>query len=822
MEKFLLDGIWTLTEPHSGTCYPAAVPGSVMNDLLNAGAASDPYYGLQETAAKALFLNDYRFDRSFELTSLQLNHQQMVLVCEGLDTIADIFLNGKKVASVSDMHRTWRFDVKPFLHTGINQISIYFYSPNRFVENAHQNSDIFYTATGSMHGNGYLRKAHYMFGWDWGPQIPDAGIFRSIYLEYGSAPAFSDIRIRQSHCDGTVTVSVETEAVLLSQSHDLSVCCTLTAPDGTRQFQTALQGQPLSILVEDPKLWWPNGVGEHPLYQLKTELKDGSQVLDSRTHTIGLRTITVSTQPDQWGSEFAITVNGVKIFAMGANYIPEDNILPRVTRQRTERLIADCAEANFNCIRVWGGGYYPDDFFYEACDRQGILVWQDLMFACNVYDLNQEFEENIVQETIDNVKRLRHHACLALWCGNNEMEWGWGEPWARIQGHRPKYPADYLKIFERILPLTVRQYDDQTFYWLSSPSSGGSFDDPNGFDRGDNHYWEVWHSNKPFTEYRNFHFRFCSEYGFQSFPHSKTIDSFCPKEEQNIFSEILEAHQKNGQANGKILSYIAGYYCYPSGMANLTYISQILQLKAIQYGVDHWRRNRGRCMGSLYWQLNDCWPVASWASLDYYGRWKALHYGAKRFYAPVMASACEETELSPHITYYFHNDTLLSQKASLTVKLIDRHFQVITQQTVCCFADPMSVKPVLEMDFSSYLDWNGERERIAVFELSQSGVVISRGSNLFVKPKHFHLQKPSYSASITDLGNCFALTVKADCFSSYLELGFDRYDVIFSDNYFDLTDPEGRTVTFPKTGVDKATTEQLLASLQIKSVADSY
>ena len=504
-----------------------------------------------------------------------------------------------------------------------------------------------------MKGNGALRKAHYMFGWDWGPQLPDAGIFRSVYLSGFSIARLDDVRIRQEHGAGGVKLSVESSVRKLSESDTAGsgmLVCKITAPDGTVLTVEKEVGinETIEALIEAPQLWWPNGYGAQPLYTVRVELRMSDSVLDVWERTIGLRTVTVCTDADEWGNQFAFVVNGQKIFAMGANYIPEDNLLGHLSEERSERLIRDCARANFNCIRIWGGGYYPEDYVYDACDRYGILVWQDLMFACNVYDLNDEFEANILAETADNVKRIRHHACLGLWCGNNEMEWGWRD-WGRLEGHRPKYKADYTKIFEMLLPRLVKQVDDQTYYWLSSPSSGGSFDDPNDFNRGDNHYWEVWHSNKPFTEYRDFYFRFCSEFGFQSFPGKKTLDSFSLPEDQNIFSEVMESHQKNGLANTKIFSYISGYYKYPKDMESIAYISQILQLKAIQYGVEHWRRNWGRCMGSIYWQLNDCWPVASWASIDYYGRWKALHYGAKRFYARFMATACEKEELSTEI-----------------------------------------------------------------------------------------------------------------------------------------------------------------------------
>lgn len=330
---------------------------------------------------------------------------------------------------------------------------------------------------------------------------------------------------------------------------------------------------------------------------------------------------------------------------MGANYIPEDNLLTRNPEERTERLIKDCVEANFNMIRIWGGGHYPDDFFFDLCDQYGLIVWQDFMFACSEYALTQEFKETVVQEVVDNVKRIRHHASLGIWCGNNEVEEAWvywGPP------ADPKHKGDYIKLFEFIIPELLKDLDPATFYWSSSPSSGGSFVEPRNHNVGDMHYWEVWHGLKPFTEYREYFFRFCSEFGFQSFPSLKTIETFTLPEERNIFTHVMEKHQKNGAANGKILFYLSENFLYPKDFNSLLYASQILLSEAIKYGVEHWRRNRGRCMGSLYWQLNDCWPVASWSSIDYYGRWKALHYFAKKFYSPVLLSM-EETGTQTHI-----------------------------------------------------------------------------------------------------------------------------------------------------------------------------
>lgn len=824
MENTLsLNGSWQFRRVGDSTWSEGLVPGSVLADFLRLEQISDPYWRMEEYPARELFREDYLYARKFDLPEGFPTGGEVELVCKGLDTLAEISLNGHKLASTRNMHRTYHLSTAGKLKQSGNRLEVCLRSPLRFVEEEDASNDIHYASTGCIHGNAALRKAHYMFGWDWGPQLPDAGIFRDIYLEASGAAKLEDVQIVQRHEAGSVSLAV-TAAV---DCHGLA--CTLgvrlTGPDGEVQEAQvpATETCDLELMVNRPQLWWPNGLGDHPLYQVEVTLTGEERTLDRYECTIGLRTITVSTAPDQWGSEFAFVVNGEKIFAMGANYIPEDNILSRVTAQRTDRLVADCAAANFNCIRVWGGGYYPDDFFYDACDRHGIIVWQDLMFACNVYALNDSFEEEIVRETEDIVRRLRHRACLGLWCGNNEMEWGWGEGWKRLEGHHPRYSADYLHIFEHILPRALRRGDSETFYWPSSPSSGGALDDPNNPDRGDQHYWEVWHSNKPFTEYRNAHFRFCSEYGFQSFPHRKTIESFSLPEDRNIFSEVMESHQKNGQANSKIFSYIAGYFLYPKDLASTAYISQILQLKAIQYGVEHWRRNRGRCMGSLYWQLNDCWPVASWSSIDYYGRWKALHYGARRFYAPIMASACEAEEFGTAIAYYAHNDTRSSRQVRLEVELLDNGFHSLYTQTVEADIPALTALEVLTVDYAEHIPAGGRGRVLARHRLYCGGEQINCGTTLFVPPKHFALPKAVCSWQVEEAGDTFAIRITSDAFAHYCELSFEEWDCVFSDNFFDITDAAGVTVTVDKAQLPAgATVRQLQDGLRVQSVCDSY
>lgn len=824
-----LCGAWQWRALDEKQLHDGSVPGSVIADMLREGIIEDPYWRCNEYAIRERMMKDFLYRRTFTVQEDVGAMDEVQLVCEGLDTIAEIRLNGRTVAKTDDMHRVYRFPVRGLLRTGKNEeneIEILFSSALRFVREEDAQNDIFYASTGSIHGNAALRKAHYMFGWDWGPQLPDAGIFREIYLEYQCAACFEDVRVRQRHRkDGGVSLEISADIHRLSGGDmPLALQAQVTAPDGRPVCEGgAACGTAITLELTDPQLWWPNGLGAQPLYTVAVRLAapDGT-VMDSWEKRIGLRTLTVSTQKDEYGNEFAFVINGVKVFAMGANLIPEDNLLKNVTPQRTRQLISDCAKANFNCVRVWGGGYYPGDALYDACDEYGILVWQDLMFACNVYALTGRFEENIVAETADTVRRLRHHACLALWCGNNEMEWGWND-WQRLHGHHPRYKADYTRIFELILPRVVHKYDGETFYWMSSPSSGGSFDDPNSPDRGDQHYWEVWHSGKPFTEYRTAHFRFCSEYGFQSFPSFKTIESFTLPQDRNIFSEVMESHQKNGTANSKIFTYVADYFLYPKDFDSVCYISQVLQLKAVQYGVEHWRRNRGRCMGSLYWQLNDCWPVASWASIDYYGRWKALHYGARRFYAPLAVSACEREELSPHITYYAHNDTLAARRVTLEVSLIDRDLHVVWETSEQYDIPALQAVPCLPVDFTPYLEQGDKRTLFARCRLFEDGAQVGEEVTLFVKPKHFQYRAPHYTARVRDEGDCFAVQVQADCFCQYAELSFTALDAVFSDNFFHITSPQGVTVTVAKDALPQGVTAGgLEGQLTVRSVADSY
>ena len=811
----MLNGQWELAEAGNDRSCEVQVPGSVLSGLYGAGKIEDPFYRTNEDVTRELFRKDYEFSRTFVAAEDILKEEKIILVCEGLDTLTDIYINGKKVGSTDNMHRTWKLDVKKFLHSGENQIRIVFRSVFKYIEayEYEENKEIHYVPCGGMKGNQLIRKAHCMFGWDWGPQTIDAGIFRDIYLEAYSHPRIDDVKITQVHGDNAVDVcttvavsgnDVDKCRVRVTIQEDVERICghRTDANDWKTEAyvckveETASANDDPAVLtstIHNPKLWWPNGYGDQPLYKVQVELLDeNGAVLETITKRIGLRTLTISQEKDLWGKEFAFCVNGVKIFAMGGNYIPEDCIYSRITPEVQKYLLESCKRANFNCVRVWGGGYYPSDHFYDLCDEMGLIVWQDLMFACNVYDLTEEFEENITKEITENVKRLRHHASLGLWCGNNEMESAW-DHWPEVQNESKYLRADYIKMFEYVVPKAVRAADSETFFWQSSPSSGGCFDDPDDENRGDCHYWDVWHGQKPFTDYQKHYFRFCSEFGFQSFPCLKTVESFTEEKDRNIFSRVMENHQKNPAANGKILYYLSENFRYPENFRKLLYVSQILQGMAMKYGVDHWRRHRGRCMGTLYWQINDNWPVASWASIDYFGRWKALHYMAKKFYGPQAVSMCMDGDT---MQVYLANESMEAQSYQVVFYVKNMECEILEKITGKGTVEAQESGQILTVDVSKW-----EEKKYEIFleaEVTLADGKVLRDVETLVPYKYLELDKPEIAAEVEEQGDAFVIHLKSSCFSPFTAIGFTDADVTLEDNFFHMTDGEEMCVRLDK------------------------
>lgn len=808
MLKKGLNGIWNLKIigrdaallPKEGI--PAKIPGSVYETLLKEKLIPDPFFRDNELKVLPLMDNDFCYETTFEVTEQMLACKALLLHFDGIDTLADIYVNEELTGCAYNMHRTWEYNLLELskVREGENRLRVVLHSPTKYIRE--ENKKV-YTggALECMEGFPHLRKAHCMFGWDWGPRLPDAGIFRDVAILGVESSRLHSVYITQQHEQGRVTLDFDISLELFEgadtsrlRQEEQKIFITVTDPDGGCYTVSNLQGvegkeQDYRIVIDNPKLWWPNGYGDQPLYGVKVELKNAEgKELDAWERRIGLRTMTVNTDRDEWGSCFAHEVNGVKIFAMGADYVPEDNLLGRVTKERTRKLLEDAVWANHNCIRIWGGGYYPDDFFFDICDELGLLVWQDFMYACASYELNDEFEANITQETIDNVRRIRHHACLALWCGNNEME---TQTLDKAWKPSVKQKYDYIKLYEYIIPRILKEEDPVTFYWPSSPSSGGNFDNPWDENRGDAHYWDVWHGEKPFTEYRKFRFRYLSEFGFQSFPCSRTVESFTLEEDRNIFSRVMEMHQRNRAANGKILKYLSATYLYPKDFDSLLYASQLLQADAVRYGVEHFRRNRGRCMGTVVWQLNDIWPVASWAGIDYYGRWKALHYAERKMFAPIFISCEEIGELSerPHciaepapieISARLHvaNETMKRVSGMVVWKLRRPDSSVIVSGECRITVPALDGVWLDKMDFSEY----DEREIHLEYGFMTDGKMVSGNSCLFTPPKHYLYENPHLR--LERKGK--QITVKADAYAQKVEIAGVNGDLRLSDNFFDM------------------------------------
>jgi beta-mannosidase len=836
----------------------ASVPCSVYGVLLDARRIEDPFYRDNELKTTGIADHDFCFEKRFTLPERAEEADRLVLSCGCLDTLADLTLDGTPVGSADDMFRTWEYDITETVMAGgagaEHVLRIVLHSPTKYI--AAENAKI---PTGgsqeAMVGYPHLRKAACMFGWDWGPRLPDEGILRDVSILAVSRARIRDTAFVQKHevtgtgVHGNSVARVRLTARLhiewmrgLLSDDTVKAALLVTAPNGrsytgeTQQLDALSSAQALlygrgsvmeaSVEIDDPQLWWPNGYGAQPLYKVCVLLLDaqsGSE-LDRSECRIGLRTVTVNTDPrpaegfgnnekfdprlkgqkqdDLPGRNFAFEVNGLQIFTMGADYIPEDSLFARRSRKNSEQLLRSAAECHMNSIRIWGGGWFPDDCFYDLCDELGLLVWQDMMFACASYELDGHFEENIRQEIRDNVRRLRHHACIALWCGNNEMEAQTIDgAWHPSQ----KQYYDYLKIFEYIIPSVLREEDPVTFYWPSSPSSGGNFLEPQAENTGDVHYWGVWHGNEPFTAYRSHHYRFLSEFGFQSFPCLQTVESFTEPEDRNVYSRVMEMHQRNTAANGKMMNYMSQTFLYPRDFEELLYCSQLLQAEAIRYGVEHFRRFRGTCMGTVVWQLNDIWPVASWAGIDWYGRWKALQYAEKRMFEPVHIS-CEEhgepdqkpypnTQPQPvdfSADLHVANETgapvhgtvvwTLRRPDSSPALYPGTAKQVAGRQDLevpaygGAWADHIDLNGVIDQERGDQMELHLE------FSFVSDGQEISRGTALFCAPKHYRFADPCLHLS-AEAGQ---LTVTAEAFAKAVAISSEDGDLRLEDNFFDM------------------------------------
>lgn len=818
MKVLNLNGKWQIQSDDKKYKLTGDVPGSLFYALEQRGDFGKEGIFYKENNRKSLDIanRDFSYSREFNINSDFPGSGNIFLEAEGLDTLAHIYINGKKIAETDNMHRTWRFNIAKELTAGTNAIKILFKNSLEYIKNEKLRRDIYGADGGgvtSVQGFNMIRKSHCSYGWDWGPQVPDLGIWRDIKIVSYDSARLKSVHVTQKHEKNRVFLQFNPEIEQFSDEK-ISMTAEITSPEGHIEKIEITPDTRSEYEVSNPQLWWPNGLGDQALYSLDFNLIVNNQTIDNYSMRIGLRTLTIEQKTDEWGETFNFICNGMPIFARGGNYIPEDVYLNRNEGFTTAKLVEDCRKANYNCLRVWGGGIYPSDNLFDLCDKNGLIVWQDLMFACAIYDVkNPHFLKNIEAELRDNLTRIRHHASIGLICGNNEMEEAF-ESWDFNPTKEER--AEYLKQFQFVFPQIMEETCPELFYWPSSPSSGGNFEKPNNPDKGDCHFWEVWHGNKDFSEFKNHYFRFMSEFGFESFPSMKTIKSFTTEEDLNIFSPVMEEHQKCPGGNGKILNYISKYFKYPKDLNSLTYVSQLSQMEAITTGIQHWRRNRGRCMGSTYWQINDNWPVASWSSIDYFGRWKALHYGAKRTYHNILLSIDGNNKTA---AFHLSNESNKTVSGGLEWKLMDFSGSVIQSGSEEVETGAFSSKLIIQKDFSPYLTDHNERELFLSLSFSESSGLKFREFHFFAPYKYLNIRDPRLNIDVKEETNQFYVEIKAENPAFFVELDFSEIDLLFSENYFHLDGLGSRIITIEK---GQWNHETLKKQIQVRSLFDTY
>lgn len=668
MNRIDLTGVWTLKQASGDQAIPANVPGDNYSALLAAGLVPEPYYGKNEQEVQWVHDRDWKYEREFEVSEKLLKYSSVYLNAEVLDTFAEIRVNGKKVASTRNMFKRHRLEVKRFLVPGINHISILFKSPAKEAEkeSAKQPFQVPYSIGNNVvpHLN-LVRKVQCHAGWDWGIALLVSGIYGDISLNGVNEVRIEHIYTEQKHgrneCEVTACAEIHS---FKKQSIELEFEFSGTVKKIKSKVSPGVNLIKTSFVLDKPELWWPAGYGGQPLYELTVKGRD-----ESISRKIGLRTIEVVQEKDELGSSMKFRVNGVDIFCKGANWIPADALPERQTPELYRNLLESAVNANMNMLRVWGGGQYEKEYFYEICDELGLLVWQDMMFACAQYPSTDDFLTNLEEELEYQIKRLKSHASVAIWCGDNECI-------ATVyhQNAGCDNPEKYLLNYYRLSSereMAAEKYGSEYTFWPSSPSVGpGEFNyaQHNKGDRGDMHYWKVWHGGEPFESFYKVIPRFCSEFGFQSFPSREVFDTFATEKDANVFSPVMEHHQKNNSGNMNIIKMFGRYFRMPDGFDNFLYLSQLQQALAIKTAVEFWRHSRPQCMGTLYWQLNDNWPVASWSSIEYGGKWKQLHYHARRFYAPLASMTIQKDD---SLEVWTVNDSREAKQVSLKVTAYD-------------------------------------------------------------------------------------------------------------------------------------------------------
>jgi len=819
--------------------HPAQVPGVVHTDLLRAGLIPDPFERDNEFHLQWVGLADWEYQTTFQVDSAALGHDHIDLVFEGLDTFADVYLNDQAILHADNMFRRWRIPAKPLLKPGQNSLRIVFHSAiEKMIP--YVKSLPFILPSISTHNFGneeniatapYTRKAPYQYGWDWGPRFMTEGIWQPVRLETWDAVRIDNFHIHQRKVAAdmaSVTAELAIEAgkpttVTLAMAHDEMSGAQSADGNQTLQLDAGINHVSFPIRIASPKLWYPVGYGSQSRYRFSAVIRTGREVAARAEVKTGLRTVELRRVADQWGKSFEFVVNGIEVFSKGADVIPFDSFPNRVTPEIHRKILQAARDAHMNMVREWGGGYYESDDFYDICDELGIMVWQEFAFGGDMIPGDVAFQENVRQEAIDQIRRLRDHPSIVVWCGNNEVETGWYH-WGDRQEFKESISAenrdrvwqDYIIMFADILKSAVTQYTDPVPYWPSSPSA--DFEEiPDNQHNGDMHYWQVWHAQAPASDYTLQFPRFMTEYGFQSFPEMRTIRTFANKPEDfDIRSTVMQAHQKNKGGNERILTYMLREYRQPKDFESFVYLSQVQQAEIIKIGAEHLRRQRPRTMGSLYWQLNDCWPVASWASIDYYGRWKALHYYARRFYDDVLVSPFLHDD---KVDVYVVSDKLQPLSGTIHTRLLDFSGNVLLDQTkdIAIPAQSSAIYFTLEKaDLAAKAD---PHRSFLVFDVEVAGKKVSRNLIFLDVTHNLDLPvMPKIETTLNKNGAEYTLTLQSSQLARGVYISFGDLDVESSDNYFDLLPGESATVTLKST----ANIDQLKSGLKIMSLTEAY
>ncbi len=813
---------WKFREVGKGAWRAAAVPGCVHTDLLKNGLIEDPFYRDNEKKLQWIGKTDWEYETTFRVGADALARRNVELVFEGLDTYASVTLNGVPLLDADNMFRVWRVDAKRALKAGDNTLRVVFRSPINEVLPRMKAVGYELPASNDQgeKTSPYTRKAPYQYGWDWGPRFVTSGVWRPVRLEAWDGARIEDFHVAQKELRRD---AAELSAVVeLVSDADTDVTVVVDDPSGVgRLAERAVRLRPgvnrvaLDFRISNPRLWWPAGLGPQNLYRFRARALAGARTVDEAATRTGLRTLELRQQADKWGKSFEFVVNGVPVFAKGGNWIPADIFPTRVTKERYRHLLESVRDANMNMVRVWGGGIYEQDDFYELCDELGLMVWQDFMFACSMYPGDKEFLESVRAEAVDNVRRLRDHPSVVLWCGNNEVETAWHH-WGWKQNLPSKLWDDYLKIFHDVLPRVVAEHDPSRPYWPSSPSSNLE-DDADSQKIGDVHYWEVWHASKPFEFYEKQFPRFMSEYGFQSFPLIETVRTYTTPADHDIESPVMLAHQKHPRGNQLVREYMLREYAEPKDFESFLYVSQVLQAEGIRVGTEHFRRIRPRNMGALYWQVNDCWPVASWSGMDYFGRWKALHHYARRFFADVLVSPHEE---DGRVQIHVVSDRTTPTPAELRVTLSDFAGRVLFDKREDVQIQPLSSSVRLSLDKSELLKGHDPRTVFLNCELSEKGKATA-GNRLFFAPfKELRMPAPEINTEVTQAGRAFRVRLRANSLARGVHLSAAPLDGDFGDNFFELL--PGREVSVEFRPRRAASLEGLRRNLKVRSLADAF